>query len=78
MFINIHIWILCIHLTNSFVQVLHTFENYPPDIRYIRFTHRGKGTQFWDGHYGSKMAGAKVYLTLPVLKKEETIEEDID
>lgn len=64
-------------MTSVFVQVSHTFKNYSPDIRYIRFTHGGKDTQFWDGHYGSKMAGAKVYLTLPILKKEATVEEDV-
>lgn len=64
---------------NEWHKVSHTFEKYSPDIRYIRFIHGGKDTQFWAGHYGSKMAGAKVYVTLPVLRKEETIcEEDID
>lgn len=57
-------------------QVSHIFENYPPDIRYVRVTHGGKDTQFWAGHYGSKMTGAKVYLSLPILKKDETLEEN--
>lgn len=36
----------------------HVFTGYGPGVRYLRFADAGKDTQFWAGHYGSKMAGA--------------------
>lgn len=35
-------------------------EKYEPDIKGLIFEHEGHDTQFWKGHYGSKMAGAVV------------------
>nr|XP_023022304.1 F-box only protein 6-like [Leptinotarsa decemlineata] len=32
-------------------------EGYPTMIQYLYFVHEGRDTQFWKGHYGSKMAG---------------------
>lgn len=43
-------------------QVWHTFENYPEGIRYVRFKHYGRDTQFWSGYYGAKMAGGIVRI----------------
>ena len=39
-------------------KVEHTFRNYGPGIRYLRFADAGKDTLWWAGLYGSKMAGA--------------------
>ena len=41
-------------------KVEHTFRNYGAGVWYIRFADAGKDTQWWAGHYGSKMAGAWV------------------
>ena len=41
-------------------KVEHMFRNYGPGVRYIRFADAGKDTQWWAGHYGSKMAAAWV------------------
>ena len=41
-------------------KVEHTFRNYGVGVRYIRFADAGEDTQWWAGHYGSKMAGAWV------------------
>lgn len=41
-------------------KVQHVFCDYGPGVRYVRFADAGKDTQFWAGHYGSKMAGAWV------------------
>ena len=41
-------------------KVEHKFRNYGAGVRYIRFADAGKDTQWWAGHYGSKMAGAWV------------------
>ncbi|XP_072039827.1 F-box only protein 6-like [Amphiura filiformis] len=43
-------------------KVEHVFCDYGPGLRYIRFFHKGKDTQFWAGHYGCKMAGAQVRI----------------
>lgn len=41
-------------------KVEHIFRNYGAGVRYIRFADAGKDTQWWAGHYGSKMAAAWV------------------
>jgi hypothetical protein len=46
-------------------QVSHVFHNYGPGVRFIKFYHGGIDTQFWAGHYGSKMSGACVKLMIP-------------
>lgn len=43
----------------------YSLSDYCAGVRYIEFTHEGKDTQFWSGHYGSKMAGGVVKLMLP-------------
>ena len=53
----------------SFLQVEHTFSNYGPGLRYIHFFHRGKDTQFWAGHYGCKMAGSQVGITMKIFRQ---------
>ncbi|KAJ8922010.1 hypothetical protein NQ315_008649 [Exocentrus adspersus] len=35
-------------------------DQYSPDVLVLVFGHEGHDTQFWKGHYGSKMAGAVV------------------
>lgn len=47
------------------LQVEYTFSNYGRGVRFIEFKHEGKDTQFWAGHYGSKMSGAVVKVSLP-------------
>lgn len=46
-------------------KVSHVFRNYDKGVRFIRFYHGGVDTQFWAGHYGSKMTGACVKLKIP-------------
>lgn len=41
-------------------QVTHVFRDYPAGVRFVQFQHSGTDTQFWAGHYGSKMAGGVV------------------
>jgi len=43
-------------------KVVHVLTKYGPGLRYLTFRHSGQDTQFWKGHYGSKMAGASVTL----------------
>ena len=44
--------------TSGWRKVEHVFRNYGAGVRYILFADAGKDTQWWAGHYGSKMAGA--------------------
>ncbi|XP_041352447.1 F-box only protein 6-like [Gigantopelta aegis] len=41
-------------------QVMHTFKDYGTGVRYVQFTHSGKDTQFWAGHYGPKFTLSSV------------------
>ena len=40
----------------------HKFSAYGPGVRYVEFWDKGKDTQFWAGHYGSKMAAAVIKI----------------
>ena len=40
----------------------HFFRNYGVGVRYVKFEHDGQDTQFWAGHYGSKITGSTVKL----------------
>lgn len=42
-------------------QVKHVFKKYPSGVRYVEFTHGGKDTKFWAGHYGVKMTNSGVF-----------------
>ena len=41
------------------------FQQYGRGVRFVVFYHGGVDTQFWAGHYGSKMSGACVKLRIP-------------
>ncbi|XP_032833184.1 F-box only protein 6-like [Petromyzon marinus] len=41
-------------------QVSHVFRDYGPGVRYLRFEHSGKDTQFWAGWYGARMTNSSV------------------
>ncbi|XP_051280721.1 F-box only protein 6 isoform X3 [Dicentrarchus labrax] len=43
-------------------QITHVFKNYGPGVRYIRFTHGGKDTQFWAGWYGIRITDSCVEI----------------
>ncbi|XP_042347747.1 F-box only protein 6-like [Plectropomus leopardus] len=43
-------------------QMTHVFQNYGPGVRYIRFTHGGKDTQFWAGWYGIRLTDSCVEI----------------
>ena len=53
---------------NKWHQVMHEFTNYGPGLRTISFYHGGMDHSFWAGHYGSKMAGASVYMKIPTAR----------
>ncbi|XP_033484301.1 F-box only protein 6-like [Epinephelus lanceolatus] len=43
-------------------QMTHVFQNYGPGVRYIRFTHGGKDTQYWKGWYGIRLTDSCVEI----------------
>ncbi|XP_020315433.1 F-box only protein 6 [Oncorhynchus kisutch] len=43
-------------------QMTHVFKNYGPGVRYIRFIHGGKDTQFWAGWYGIRVTNSSVEI----------------
>uniref|UniRef100_A0A3P9AHP4 FBA domain-containing protein n=1 Tax=Esox lucius TaxID=8010 RepID=A0A3P9AHP4_ESOLU len=43
-------------------QMTHVFKNYGPGVRYIRFVHGGKDTQFWAGWYGIRVTNSSVEI----------------
>lgn len=49
---------------SRWTKVEHTFKRPPSSVRYVHFFDAGEDTQFWAGHYGSKMTGATVRLVL--------------
>ncbi|KAK2914272.1 hypothetical protein Q8A67_002671 [Cirrhinus molitorella] len=46
-------------------QMTHVFKNYGPGVRFVRFTHGGKDTQFWAGHYGIRVTNSSVEICPP-------------
>ncbi|KAK6641688.1 hypothetical protein RUM44_013403 [Polyplax serrata] len=47
----------------QWVKVSHVFTNYGPGVKFIEFYHGGMDSQFWKGHYGSKMTGSTVTVS---------------
>ncbi|KAJ4934733.1 hypothetical protein JOQ06_007516 [Pogonophryne albipinna] len=43
-------------------QLTHVFQNYGPGVRYIRFTHGGRDTQFWAGWFGIRVTDSSVEI----------------
>ncbi|KAM3911239.1 F-box only protein 27-like [Leptodactylus fuscus] len=41
-------------------QVYYEFRNYSPGVRYVKFAHKGKNTQFWKGWYGARISNSSV------------------
>ena len=47
-------------------KVKHIFQEYGKGVRYVLFLDGGKDTQYWAGHYGSKMAAANVEVKFKI------------
>ncbi|KAM4640531.1 F-box only protein 27-like isoform 1-T2 [Discoglossus pictus] len=41
-------------------QVSYVFRRYGRGVRFVRFTHKGKDTQFWKGFYGARITNSSV------------------
>ncbi|KAK2169232.1 hypothetical protein NP493_1200g00006 [Ridgeia piscesae] len=48
----------------SWVQLKHTFKDYPQGVRYITYADGGMDLLFWAGHYGPKMAAPSLRFQL--------------
>ncbi|XP_078414331.1 F-box only protein 6-like [Cetorhinus maximus] len=45
-------------------QMTHVFTDYGPGVRYVRFAHEGRDTQFWAGWYGVRVTNSSVTIEL--------------
>ncbi|XP_043930027.1 F-box only protein 27-like [Protopterus annectens] len=48
--------------TPIYKKVSCVFRDYGSGVRYVSFLHRGKDTQFWAGHYGSRITNSTVVV----------------
>lgn len=48
----------------NYHQVSHVFSHYSSGVRYVKFFHRGKDTQFWAGHYGARITNSSVTVKM--------------
>ncbi|XP_036598972.1 F-box only protein 6-like [Trichosurus vulpecula] len=55
-------------------EVSHTFSNYPPGVRHIRFQHGGKDTQYWAGWYGPRVTNSSITIGPEVTRKPSPTE----
>uniref|UniRef100_A0A3B3SIQ5 F-box only protein 6-like n=1 Tax=Paramormyrops kingsleyae TaxID=1676925 RepID=A0A3B3SIQ5_9TELE len=46
-------------------QMTHVFRNYGPGVRFIKFTHGGRDTQYWAGWYGIRVTNSSVEIAPP-------------
>ena len=38
------------------------FKGYPSGVRFVEFTHGGKDTKYWAGHFGVKLTNCGVFI----------------
>ncbi|XP_067873598.1 F-box only protein 6-like [Heterodontus francisci] len=43
-------------------EMTHVFKEYGPGVRYVRFSHEGRDTQFWAGWYGVRVTNSSVSI----------------
>ncbi|XP_063064569.1 F-box only protein 44-like [Engraulis encrasicolus] len=60
----------------KWTQVTRVFTNYGKGVRYIRFTHGGKDTQFWAGWYGIRVTNSSVEIC-PLDEKDEVDQSQV-
>jgi hypothetical protein len=53
---------------SSWTKVEFLVKDYPTGVRRIIFQHEGRDTQFWKGHYGSKMAGGVLRILFDTIE----------
>ncbi|XP_066493986.1 F-box only protein 2 isoform X2 [Tiliqua scincoides] len=46
----------------EWTEVTHTFTDYGPGVRFIRFEHGGQDTVFWKGWYGARVTHSQVTI----------------
>eukprot|EP00062_Callorhinchus_milii_P012709 gi/632960034/ref/XP_007895965.1/ PREDICTED: F-box only protein 2 [Callorhinchus milii] len=44
----------------EWAEISHTFTDYGPGVRYVRFSHRGKDAQYWDGWFGARVTHSSI------------------
>lgn len=56
------------YLYSNLFQTSHSFKN-QGNATYLTLFHSGVDTQFWAGHYGTKISGSVVKVLLPIILK---------
>lgn len=56
------------NLNSNVFQILHSFEN-QGNATSLTLSHSGIDTQYWAGHYGTKISGSVVKVLLPITLK---------
>lgn len=43
-------------------QISHTFTDYGPGVRFVRFEHGGQDSVYWKGWFGARVTNSSVWV----------------
>lgn len=43
-------------------QISHTFTDYGPGVRFVRFEHSGQDSVYWKGWFGARVTNSSVWV----------------
>jgi F-box protein 2 len=43
-------------------QISHTFIDYGPGVRFVRFEHGGQDSVYWKGWFGARVTNSSVWV----------------
>lgn len=43
-------------------QISHTFTDYGPGVRFVRFEHAGQDSVYWKGWFGARVTNSSVWV----------------
>eukprot|EP00073_Rattus_norvegicus_P047005 XP_017449155.1 PREDICTED: F-box only protein 2 isoform X1 [Rattus norvegicus] len=46
----------------SWMEISHTFTDYGPGVRYVRFEHGGQDSVYWKGWFGARVTNSSVWV----------------
>jgi F-box protein 2 len=47
---------------SSPTQISHTFTDYGPGVRFVRFEHGGQDSVYWKGWFGARVTNSSVWV----------------
>lgn len=51
-----------LHLPSPAPQISHTFTDYGPGVRFVRFEHGGQDSVYWKGWFGARVTNSSVWV----------------